>query len=186
MNGSDAQLLTLPSLATRLAKLQDPGSGDSSTGRASVTEAAFASTSSNLAQEISNPVSKMGSRNDLLRGIKIKPETFATLEVVAGGSSSGAKFADFLLQSASEVTQERYQLLETFGDTIGFFYGTRPKIYQYSGVLINTSDYPWRDNWKWQYEEQFRGTKCVETKKRVYLTYDFVLREGYLLGMNIG
>jgi hypothetical protein len=135
----------------------------------------------------------MGKRNQIVRGTTPKQETFATLEIIKAGESgvteanpdAGLKIEEFLLQSSQEVTQERYQLIETFGDTVGFFFGQRPKIYNYSGVLMNTEDWPWRDRWKTNYETEVRGTRCVEKSSRAYLTYDYVLREGYLLGMQV-
>jgi len=128
----------------------------------------------------------MGERNAKLRGIEAKDETYATLQIVkAGNVDAGEVFSDFLLQSAQEASQEKVQLIETFGETVGFFYGDRPKIYQYAGTLTNTKDYPWKDRWKQYYETTLRGTKLVEAKKRAYLTYDFVLREGYILSFNM-
>ena len=50
---------------------------------------------------------------------------------------------------------------------------------------MNTQDYPWRDNWKEYYESRLRGTRLVEDKKRAYLTYDYVLREGYILSFSM-
>lgn len=88
---------------------------------------------------------------------------------------------EFILQSVQEMAHEKYQLIETFGDPVSFFYGQRPKIYQYSGVLVNSTNKPWRDNWKDMYEKKLRGSELVKQKARVYLTYDYVLREGYIL-----
>jgi len=179
----------IPAQDARSAVTQNGDSDASSTGSASTTEAAFSNTATAMAENMQDTAGDMGDRNDQIRGIEMKEESYATLEIAEGNknkTSQGAKYAEFLLQSANEVSQEKYQLVETFGDTVAFFFGTRPKIYQYSGVLLNTADYPWRDDWKNNYEETFRGTRCVENKKRAYLTYDYVLREGYILGMNIG
>jgi len=129
---------------------------------------------------------EIGDREQKLRGVTTKDETFATLQIVkAGQTNPEITFKEFILQSAQETSQEKYQLIETFGETVGFFFGSRPKLYRYSGTLVNTSDYLWRDNWKEFYESKLRGTQLVEQKKRAYLTYDFVLREGYILDFSM-
>jgi len=130
----------------------------------------------------------IGKRNQIVRGVKTKSETYATLQLIKAGemhADNNLIFEEFLLQNTQEVAQEKYQLVETFGETVGFFFGSRPKVYTYSGTLLNTNDYPWRDNWKDFYEKHLRGTRCVEGQKRAYLTYDFVLREGYILSMGM-
>jgi len=130
----------------------------------------------------------MGARNQIVRGVIGKKETYASLEIIQPGDKGPVlllKFEEFLLQSASEASQERFQSIETFGDTIGFFFGSRPKFYTYTGTLLNTEDYQWKDKWAEVYEKNIRGTKCVEKKARAYLTYDYVLREGYILQMNV-
>jgi len=130
----------------------------------------------------------MGARDQIVRGVTGKKETYASLEIIQPGDKGPVlllKFEEFLLQSASEASQERFQSIETFGDTIGFFFGSRPKFYTYTGTLLNTEDYQWKDKWAEVYEKNIRGTKCVEKKARAYLTYDYVLREGYILQMNV-
>lgn len=165
-----------------------------------VPESAYQSTFSTRAMSMANASSSssaINQRNKIVRGIQGKAETYATLEVLLGSSrtdkdgldylksTTNGQFAEFLLQTANEITDEKHQIVETFGDPVVFFYGERPKIYQYSGTLLNTEDYSWRDGWKSKYADELRGTQCVKERRRAYLTYDFVLREGYLLGMNI-
>ena len=194
MSVKDVLAISCPTREARYSIVQTPKSGGTYTATATIPEADFQKTMANKAASLAKAPANLGARNELVRGVMIKPETFATLEIDEANKGMEAdmrslrtpKFSEFLLQSVNEVTEERYQLVETFGDTIGFFFGTRPKIYQYSGVLLNTTDYAWRDNWKDKYENEFKGTKCVEAKKRAYLTYDYVLREGYILGMSIG
>lgn len=89
----------------------------------------------------------------------------------------------FLLQNVEEVDAEKIQVVETFGEPIAFFYGRRPRFYHFTGVLLNTKDYLWRDSWKTAYENFLRGTKCVETRARAYLSYDFTIKEGFITNM---
>jgi len=175
-----------PEKDTRKGIVQNPASNAAYLSKVIVPESEFQKTLFYQANSLAKRSQQgLGARDDIIRGITTKPQTFATLELVKAGESSGeVKTAEFLLQNVSEASEEKYQLVETFGEPIGFFYGSRPKIYQYSGTLLNTEDYPWKDKWKANYENEFRGTKCVEKKSRAYLTYDFVLREGYILSLS--
>jgi len=112
----------------------------------------------------------------------------------------------FALQSAAESDSERVQIVETFGEPVVFFYGRRPRVFSYNGFLFNSGQTQslipaastdtfqrgsgeqsklWRDNFKMAYDLFLRGTKAVEFKARCYLTYDRVVREGFLISMNM-
>lgn len=54
------------------------------------------------------------------------------------------RYANFILTSAVEARQEKFQIMETFGDPFIFFFGEKPSIYQFSGLLLNSLDYQWR------------------------------------------
>lgn len=100
-----------------------------------------------------------------------------------GGHSSANH--NFLLQGVQESRQERAQIIETFGDHFVFFYGEKPTVLQCNGVLINTRDFNWKNEWLRNYDQLLRGTKCVEMRARVYLGFDDVLVEGYLLNTSV-
>jgi len=135
------------------------------------------------------------------RGIQVTPNTYSTMRVLdAGGAPvglinssappNGTKSADmsanYILQSVSESRDEKLQLLETFGQAYGFFFGERPRVVQFSGVLVNTADFNWRSEWWENYENIFRGTKLVERNARLYISYDDIVVEGYMLNSVIG
>lgn len=142
-----------------------------------------------------------------LYGIRVKENKFAYISVMQAGVSGGRKPIsmldssapagavkeaaystanhNFFLQKVSISRQEKTQIVETFGDHFVFFYGERPIIIQCQGMLINTADFNWKNEWLHNYENYLRGTRCVETKSRVYLAFDDVLCEGYLLGTNV-
>lgn len=150
-------------------------------------------------------------RNAQYRSTRLKDENIASLRVIANLSAGnrdveqrkrqGGGFLifgtdQFVLQSAQEMDVERYQIVETFGEPVAFFFGRRPRVYNYSGFLFNSgSRFPgedpstrsklWRDNFKLAYELFLRGTKCVQFRARVYLNYDLVLREGFILNNQI-
>lgn len=159
-------------------------------------------------------------RNRKYRGHTPKEEEIATLRIVSNLSASSRETSankqksgafvifgtdQFLLQSATEQDVERYQIVETFGEPVAFFFGRRPRIYTYSGTLFNSgfrfngagnnffedstefqvNSMLWRDNFKLAYELFLRGTKCVKFRARAYLNYDRVLREGFILNNQI-
>lgn len=95
------------------------------------------------------------------------------------------KFTKFFLESVQEGHAERHQIIETFGDFYVFFFGERPPIYTYTGTMLNTDNINWVEDFLFYYDNFLRGTKCVEAKAKMVLTYGFRQVEGFLLGMNL-
>lgn len=102
-----------------------------------------------------------------------------------GQSQVVAATTDFLLQDISEPRSEKFQIYDTFGRSFIFFFGKRPEIYTYSGVLLNSRNFDWKRRFLSLYENYLRGTKSVEQKIRVRMSYEDVVREGYILSANI-
>lgn len=92
---------------------------------------------------------------------------------------------NFILQGVSETRQEKAQIVETFGDHFVFFYGSKPIVLAIRGFLINTTDFNWKNEFLRNYENRLRGTRCVENRTRVFLGWDDVLAQGYILGTAI-
>tara|TARA_Y100000310_G_scaffold253448_1_gene260304 strand:+ start:230 stop:1291 length:1062 start_codon:yes stop_codon:yes gene_type:complete len=92
---------------------------------------------------------------------------------------------NFLLKGVAHTKQEKVQIVETFGPFYAFFYGEKPTVIQCNGVLLNSPDFNWKNEWLRNYDLYLRGTRCVEFKARVYLGFDDVLVQGYILGTNV-
>ena len=87
-----------------------------------------------------------------IRGIEERPESYAVIRLLKRSRikkneeftkfekrlSIIPPFTRFFLQQTSYVSQEKYQIIETFGDPKILFFGKRPVIKQYSGYLLNT------------------------------------------------
>ncbi len=130
-----------------------------------------------------------------VRGIVIKDETYATIQVrQANGrplplfdaasitaTGRGDLNSNFLIQSISEQRAEKQQIVMTFGEPYIFFFGEQPRIISVQGVLLNTEDFNWRAEWWENYDKYLRGTACVRSRSRVYLSWDDIVVEGYLL-----
>lgn len=141
-----------------------------------------------------------GSVRRPTRGFEIKQDTYAVLRVLkangeyinvidsAGdileGEGSVARtnqYTNFFIQQVSEERHEKQQIVDTFGDAFIFFFGEAPRITQVSGFLLNTADFNWRNEFWDNYERYFRGTRLVEQNARLYLIYDDIILEGYML-----
>lgn len=136
-----------------------------------------------------------------VRGFQMKDDTYATLQVRtadgrniplidAGGnvqtaddsnSSYSYQYSNFLIQSIQVQFVEKKQIVETFGEPYIFFFGQHPVMVQVSGVLLNTEDFNWRAEFIENYNKYLRGTSCVQNKTRVYLSWDTIVTEGYIL-----
>jgi hypothetical protein len=148
-----------------------------------------------------------------VRGIVIKDDTFATLRVVSqddnapvylvdGGSNrkvgelpdtfrdkNGQRYTDvysnFLIQNVSEERMEKAQILETFGEPFIFLFGERARLINVTGILLNSFDFNWKNEWLENYERFLRGTKCVENNALVFVSFDDVLVGGYILSTTV-
>lgn len=160
----------------------------------------FAGALDAMASDLQNSrqVGKGGVRRPV-RGIEIKQDTYAVLRVLksdgtfinvidqAGGILEGdgvaktANYTNFFIQTVAEERHEKQQIVDTFGDSFIFFFGEAPRITQVSGWLLNTNDFNWRSEFWENYERYFRGTRLVEQNARLYLIFDDVIIEGYML-----
>jgi len=155
------------------------------------------------------PNSDLGEKNFNVRrplyGISPKPDQFAYISLYqsqdrkltpisirdssspaeSGGEGMSNANHNFILQNVSFARQEKTQILETFGDHYTFFYGSKPTVMQVSGLLMNTIDFNWKNEWLHNYENYLRGTRCVESRALVYLGFDDVLVSGYILGTSV-
>src|SRR5690606_35753783 len=91
----------------------------------------------------------------------------------------------FFLESVQENREEKVQVIDTFGQWIAFFFGSRPEVYTYSGTLLNARNHDWKNEFQENYEHFLRGSKAVEYSATILLQYDDVLVEGYMLNCSI-
>lgn len=125
----------------------------------------------------SYPSRQLGeAEEDKIASISVK--AYDGTEIVSG-------FTSFFLQSVSESEQEKYQIVETFTAYYAFFFGKRPPIYRYSGMLLNDQDHNWMNTFRVMYENYFRGTASAELGAQAIITYDKRAVSGFLLGLNI-
>lgn len=113
-----------------------------------------------------------------------RAQVISLIDSSAPGGFSDANH-NFILQTVTESRQEKVQIVETFGDHFAFFYGQKPIVLGVRGILFNADNFNWKNEFLANYERFLRGTKCVENKTRVFLGWDDVLAQGYLLNVSI-
>ncbi len=128
-----------------------------------------------------------------LRGLEVKEDTFAVIKVVDllgrdiklvdSGNPTGKAptYTNFILQSVTDARSEKAQVTETFGDPYLFLYGQSPRFLDCAAVLLNSADFNWQAEFWENYNKYLRGTKCAEIGARLYMFYDDIVVEGYML-----
>ena len=94
-------------------------------------------------------------------------------------------YSRFFLQSVQESQSEKVQIVETFTDYYAFFYGKRPPVYSFRGVLLNDENHKWTNDLMFFYENFFRGSQTVALGAQAYVFYSGRLISGFLLNLNI-
>lgn len=133
------------------------------------------------------------------RAANTREDNFAVLRVIRGfqpgigdpfGTGEAFKILfqtnRFLLERASEQQMERTSFVETFGETYLYLFGTKAKIWEYSGVLMDTQGQDWLNAWRSAYEKYVKASASTKLKARCFLIYDNVVREGVIVATGIG
>ena len=143
-----------------------------------------------------------------VRGIEIKDDTYAVIQVITAdgrnlplidaagnikstsdgqGQSAGYsyQYSNFLIQQLQEQRVEKSQVVLTFGEPYIFFFGEQPRMLNIQGVLLNTVDFNWKAEFLENYDKYLRGTRCVQNKARVYLSWDDIIAEGYIMNCSV-
>lgn len=164
----------------------------------------FISTSTNAFEEVFEETRQAGASGAAnrasgvrrpMRGIEIKENTYTILKILnfrgeelplvsssaVNEDGSTTSYSNFIVQGVQEQRVEKQQIVETFGEDFIYFFGERPRFLDISGVLMNTNDFNWKSEFWHNYENYFRGTKLVEQNARLYMFFDDVVVEGYML-----
>ena len=122
----------------------------------------------------------MGSDGNFIPVIDAAGEEVLTQD----GKAYTTYYSNFFVQTVQEERSEKSQIVDTFGETYIFFFGESPRFLSVQGMLLNTADFNWRDEFWENYERYFRGTRLVERGARLYLIYDEIIVEGYMVKAN--
>jgi hypothetical protein len=128
-----------------------------------------------------------------LRGMEVKENTYAIFKVVkvdgtevpmadsATFRGTTKNYANFLIQNIQEARTEKHQIVETFGAPFIFFFGEMPRMLDVQAILLNSQDFRWGNEWMHNYERFWRGTRLVEQCARLFLFFDEIVVEGYMM-----
>lgn len=112
-----------------------------------------------------------------------------SLSINTGAPGAGVfdvtAYSRFFLQSVVEGEQEKFQVVETFSNYYAFFFGKRPPFYKFSGILLNDQNHSWSNDFKFYYENFFRGTRSTELAGTVTIKYDGRHVTGFLVGLQM-
>lgn len=132
---------------------------------------------------IPRAIETLGASNE-----NYKKDSICTIRVITGVGTPAVPhknlvppFLKFFLTGIDAPRSERYQVVETFGDWYIFFYGERPPVYTFSGVLLNTPNYNWLNEFDFFYDAFLRGTSATRNVSRIFITYGFQQVQGHLL-----
>lgn len=94
-------------------------------------------------------------------------------------------YGRFILQAVNESEAEKYQVVETFTDFYAFFYGKRPSIYRYAGILLDDPNFRWVNEFRFMYDNFFRGTAATELDATCRIQYSGRAVGGMVLGLSL-
>lgn len=95
-------------------------------------------------------------------------------------------FNNFSLLSVQEMHGEIVKLHQNFSDGWNaFFFGEKPVIYQFSGIFIDSREYPYYQEFMVAYQKYLSGRKCIENNMQMKIMYDGRLVDGYMLSINV-
>lgn len=134
-------------------------------------------------------VSTISNQNSLARTIADGgPDQPSVLRLIAQNSTSGSPLESLLppntqyfLEAVQEQKDEKFQVVQTFGQDTFFFFGQKPSVYSFSGTLLNSVNQDWKNWWHLNYDNFLRGTKAVERRAYVFIQYDNVMVQGYII-----
>lgn len=128
------------------------------------------------------------------RGIQIKEESFASISVYGNDSDStgvalknssiaGDPFItyNFLINSVSDNRSEKHQPVLTFGKDYVYFFGEQPRQMTFNATLLNTGNFRWEEEWWYNYENYFRGTKLAASSRKIRIRVDESIIFGYMI-----
>lgn len=121
------------------------------------------------------------------RGLEIKKETYAYIQVVGGSTLKNSSVAgdpnftsNLSIIGVSESRAEKAQSVLTFGKDYIYFFGEQPVEMQFTAILLNSKNFRWEEEWWYNYENYFRGTKLASRGEKILIRIEDSLIYGYM------
>jgi len=94
-------------------------------------------------------------------------------------------FNNFSLVNVQEAHGEIVKLHQNFSNGWNaFFFGEKPAIYNFSGIFLDTKEYPYYQEFMVAYEKYLRGRRAIENNMQLKMVYDGRIIDGYMLNIN--
>jgi len=94
-------------------------------------------------------------------------------------------FNNFSLINVQEAHGEIVKLHQNFSNGWNaFFFGEKPSIYNFSGIFLDTREYPYYQEFMLAYEKYLRGRRAVENNMQMKMIYDGRIIDGYMLSIS--
>ena len=163
---------------------------DASTATIILTQRVSAPQESNLAKDYFKDFS--AKITDLLpsssTGNQIPELNLVTGDVGAGDPyrSFYGVFRNFSLLQYSESRSEIAKVALNFGlKWNAYFFGSKPRVYQFGGFFLDSKDYPYYEQFMRAYDNYLAGGQCVSKGFRMYMVYDNKITSGWMLGIEV-
>jgi hypothetical protein len=103
------------------------------------------------------------------------------------GTTGGAGYIDFLLQSVQHNFQEKAQVVETLADDhVAYFFGQSAPTFSYGGTLINTKQDDQAMNMLRLYRDLGRGSMLASRNTLISIRYDGLIVSGAMMNLSLG
>ena len=97
----------------------------------------------------------------------------------------GKAFVGFILTGVQESHSEKLEIVPLPGDSFAsYFYGSNPRQFSFSGMLLNTEQDKWRDSFEQLYEGYLRGSVSSRNYNIVQVSYNGRVVSGWLTNMS--
>ncbi|MHA2093028.1 MAG: hypothetical protein ACW98F_00095 [Candidatus Hodarchaeales archaeon] len=151
----------------------------------------------NVMDAVKNQIYKFGDRR-FYHSFEMGEKMHAHLYVLPkdGNLKNVAADQRFVLQRVEENRTEKFQIFETFGDPVLFFFDEKTKVYNFSGFLLD-GDFieqqkyadrhvsSWANTFKTTWNEVFRGTVLARENKIAILAFNNNVMWGYPVNLSM-
>jgi hypothetical protein len=132
-------------------------------------------------------------------GIIVDPGSHATLEVVVQDGDEtriplvnscyprglGPGTANFLISQFNEANTSAAAVRRTLNSFYITTTARNPRVAQVGGVLIDSDNFPWVDEWNRNWSRYIEGSKCLQNRALVYLTVADRVFRGIILSSSM-
>ena len=135
--------------------------------------------------EFKSKVNDIDSENKGITGGTFPEPKVASIVTLDDVNSYYGVFNNFSLTNIQESNEQIVKLHVNFGASWNaFFFGDKPRVYQFSGYFIDSKEYPYYQEFLVAYDKYLAGRRAIENKMQTILTYDGRVLDCYILNIS--